>query len=75
MSKPKNDKPLTISDQLRAILQADGRTAYAIGQQADVDPGVISRFIQGERSLRLETVDRIATALGLALTVGAQRDD
>lgn len=71
MSKGKSGKPATISDQLRAILQADGRTAYAIGQQAGVDPGVISRFMQEERSLRLETVNRIAAALCLTL----RRDD
>ena len=43
-------------------------THYAIGKAAGVDPGVISRFMVGERTRRLETVDRLAAALGLRLT-------
>ena len=35
-------KPTTISGQLRTAIKASGRTAYAIGQQAGVDPGVIT---------------------------------
>jgi Helix-turn-helix domain len=68
MSKRKPADPPTISDRLRHAITASGLTHYAIGKAAGVDPGVISRFTTGERTLRLETVDRIAAALGLRLT-------
>src|SRR4051812_38227676 len=63
----------TLSYQLREIIDARGLTAYATGQKAGVDPGVISRFMTGHRDIRLETADRLATALGLRLVEVANR--
>jgi transcriptional regulator with XRE-family HTH domain len=65
-----NPKPLeeTVSEQLRSIIRSDGRTAYAIGKAAKVDPGVIARFMSGERSLTLYTLDKLAPVLGLKLS-------
>jgi hypothetical protein len=57
----------TISHQLREAVLADGRTAYALGQAAGIDPGVIQRFLNQERGLTLDTVDRLALALNLRL--------
>ena len=42
-------------------------TAYTLGRQAGVDPGVISRFLTGQRDIRLATADRLAQALSLQL--------
>ncbi len=53
--------------QLREIVEARGLTAYALGKRAGVDPGVVSRFLTGERDIRLETADRLAAVLGLRL--------
>jgi predicted transcriptional regulator len=66
-TKPKPATPLTISDQLRAIIADSGKTAYAVGKLADVDPGVVQRFLTGERDLRVATLDKIAEALRLRL--------
>jgi hypothetical protein len=60
-------KPTTISEQLRKAMERDGRTAYMLGKLSGVDPGVIARFMQGKRDIRLETVDRIASVLDLVL--------
>jgi hypothetical protein len=68
MGKRKTLDQETINVQLKQAIAASGLTHYAIGKAAGVDPGVISRFTTGERTLRLETVDRIAAALGLRLT-------
>ena len=68
MPKRKPAGPPTISDQFRSAIIASGLTRYAIGKAAGVDPAVTSRFVSGERTLRLETVDRIAAVLGLRLT-------
>ena len=39
----------TLSYQLREMIEARGVTAYTLGRQAGVDPGVISRFLTGQR--------------------------
>lgn len=57
----------TLSYQLRELVEARGLSAYALGRLADVDPGVVSRFLTGERDIRLETADRLASALQLRL--------
>jgi hypothetical protein len=71
MGKRGTKAATTISDQLRQAIAASGLTHYAIGKLADVDPGMISRFVTGG-TLRLTTVDKLAAALGLRLTEGEQ---
>jgi hypothetical protein len=66
-TKPKPATPLTISDQLRVIIADSGKTAYAVGKLADVDPGMVQRFLTGERGLRVATLDKIAGAMRLRL--------
>jgi transcriptional regulator with XRE-family HTH domain len=58
---------------LREIIEARGLTAYAAGRLADVDPGVVSRFMTGERDIRMDTADRLASALGLRLVELARK--
>jgi plasmid maintenance system antidote protein VapI len=65
---------MTISDQLRAAIQNSGKTAYAVAKVAGVDPGVVQRFVKGERGLTLDTVDRLAAALNLELSERRQND-
>jgi transcriptional regulator with XRE-family HTH domain len=59
----------TVGHQLRQAITEDGRTAFALGRDAEVDPGMIQRFLNGERGLTLATVDKLALALGLRLTI------
>jgi transcriptional regulator with XRE-family HTH domain len=56
-----------LSAQLRDIIESRGLTAYGLGKSADVDAGVIQRFLSGERDIRMETADRLAIALGVRL--------
>lgn len=63
----------TLSYQLRELIDARGLTAYALGQQSGVDPGVVQRFLKGERDIRLETADRLAWSLGLRLVEVARK--
>ncbi len=62
----KRKKPPTISEQLReAIAKAD--SAYDLAREAGVDRSVLSRFINGKRTITLDTVDRLAEVLKLRL--------
>jgi hypothetical protein len=62
-----------VSYQLREAILASGSTAYRLGQSAGVDPGIIQRFVNDERSLTLPTLDRVALALGLRLVETGRR--
>jgi ribosome-binding protein aMBF1 (putative translation factor) len=56
-----------ICDQLRRAISKSGETYYALAQRSGVDAVVISRFVNSERDLRLETAEKLAAALGLEL--------
>ena len=66
-TKQETTEPKTISDQLREIIKASGRTGYEMAKESGVDAGRISRFLRGERSLQLDAVDKLAPVLGLQL--------
>ncbi len=58
---------------MREIIEARGLTAYGAARLAGVDPGVVSRFLTGERDIRLGTADRLASAMGLRLVELARK--
>jgi transcriptional regulator with XRE-family HTH domain len=67
MGKRGTDRPPTISERLKLAMEASGLTPYALAKASGVNASAIQRFLHGERSLKLESVDRIAAALGLDL--------
>jgi transcriptional regulator with XRE-family HTH domain len=60
-------KHQTINDALKAAIKASGLTFYAVAKLAECSPGQVSRFMSGERDLRLGTASAIAAALRLEL--------
>lgn len=56
-----------ISDALRAAIHASSKSVYQICKEAGISPIVISRFLSGERDIRLATADRLARVLGIAV--------
>lgn len=63
----------SISYQLREIIESRDMTPYAVGTASGVDPGILSRFLRGERGMQIDTLDRVAGALGLRLVEVAKR--
>lgn len=57
--------PTPFSDALRAAVKADGRSLYAIAKAADVSLQMLTRWLNGERGLRLDSADKLAAALGV----------
>jgi hypothetical protein len=55
-----------ITDQLRKAITKSGKSCYALGLTTGLRPEVISRFLRGERDLRMETAAKLAKALGLS---------
>ena len=56
-----------IDADLRAAIVESGLTHYRIAKDAGVSPDVITRFVTGERDIRLGTAAKVAAALGLEL--------
>ena len=55
-----------ISEKLRAAA-AEAESSRALALAAGIDPASLRRFVNGERSLRLDKADRLAEALGFEL--------
>jgi transcriptional regulator with XRE-family HTH domain len=56
-----------VSEQLRAAIVESGLSLQELGRSAGVAASVLSRFVRGERTLKLATVDRLCVALGYGL--------
>jgi len=58
-----------ISAALADAIQASGMTHYAIAKAAGIRPQMLDYFMRGERSLSLETLDKLAPVLAMKLMV------
>ncbi len=59
--------PHPLSEALKRAIQESGKSVYQIAQDSGVSQIVISRFLSGERDIRMATVDRLAGVLGITL--------
>ncbi|MBX9585239.1 MAG: helix-turn-helix domain-containing protein [Gemmataceae bacterium] len=59
--------PPTISDALRAAIAGSGLSLLAIERATGVQRASLSRFVRGERSLRLDLADKLAVYFNLQL--------
>jgi plasmid maintenance system antidote protein VapI len=74
MGAARNDRRgATYGDQLREAVALSGESLYAIARRAGVPRNVLARFVTRERSLTLESFERLGAALGLRLIGGAAR--
>jgi ribosome-binding protein aMBF1 (putative translation factor) len=64
---PQEPIPDSLSEALKRAIQESGRTVYQIAKEAQVSQIMISRFLSGERDIRMATADKLANALGLKL--------
>jgi hypothetical protein len=62
-----------VSDQLRRFIADEPGSLEALGREAGVSGPVLSRFAGGLRGLTLDSVDKIAGALGLRLVQTRRR--
>lgn len=56
-----------LSEILKQAIQSSDKSVYQICKEAGVSQIVVSRFLSGERDIRLATADRLAKALGLTM--------
>lgn len=55
-----------------AEIERQGLTGYAIGKKAGIPLSTVHRFLDGENSPTIATLEAIAKALGLAIEVRSQ---
>ena len=60
-------KKNTISDQLRAAVEASPMSRYEICKQTGLDKGLLSRFVHGESGLSFRSLDTLCELLKLEL--------
>jgi ribosome-binding protein aMBF1 (putative translation factor) len=66
--KPKPPQPKTEGPITKAIVRALRRrkwSVYQLIQKAEVNPDPVYRWANGSRTLTLDTVERLVSALGL----------
>lgn len=64
----------TIAEQLRDYIRKCGKSLNALANESNVDSGLLSRFMRGERTMTLNVVERIAVCLNLCLRIDDPRD-
>ena len=59
---------LTLTDALRAAIEQSGITRYQIAKDTGLNQAVLCRFVHNEKSLNLDSADKLAAYLGLRMT-------
>lgn len=67
MAKRSSRRVTLLRDELRSLIDADGRSRYEICRAADIDQASMSRFMAEKQDLSLGAAERLATVLGLTL--------
>jgi len=57
----------TLSDALRDAIRESGMTQDAIAREVDISAGIISRFMRAERSMTLDTAEKLCAYFKLEL--------
>lgn len=70
MAKKKPAATMGIADRIRSVIESRGLTPYAVSKAAGLDPSVLCRFLARERTLSLESAERLFTCLDLRVEEG-----
>jgi transcriptional regulator with XRE-family HTH domain len=62
--------PSSLSEALKRAIRESDKTEYQLAKDAEVSQIIVSRFLTGERDIRMATADKLAKVLGLKLGAG-----
>ena len=68
---PETPIPNCLSEALKQAIQDSEMTVYQIARKARVSQIIISRFLSGQRDIRMATADKLAGVLGMKLVAGS----
>ena len=63
----------TMTEALKNAIARDGRTAADIATAGGVNKGQLSRFMRAQRSMTLDTADKVCEALGVDVRLVKRR--
>src|SRR4051794_1642106 len=66
-------RPSTFTDQIRDVIKRSGISRYAISKRTGIDQAALCRFMQGQRGLTTDTLDRLAPELDLMVETRTER--
>lgn len=58
-----------ILDELKRRIQASGKSRYALSKQTGIEESALSRFMAGTRGLSIDSIEKLAEALDLELSL------
>lgn len=58
-----------LMDAMRRAVKVSGKTRYRIAKESGVSAGQLSRLVNGERGMTVDTIERLADYLGLQITI------
>jgi len=59
---------MSLTQQLHEAIAGSGVTLYRVAKDTGIPYAVVHRFARGERSINLETADKLADFFGMHLT-------
>ena len=65
---------MAIDDDIRAALDACSRSRYSLAREMGVAESTLSRFLHGERGLKVAKLHHLADLLGLEIVVRPKED-
>lgn len=60
-------KQTSFMELIRRTIKADGRSLYRLAKDSGVNVAILQRVMAGERSMVLDTAERVCRAIGLDL--------
>ena len=63
----------SFTDQMRQAIRDSGLSQYAIWKACGIDKGNLSRFMKGQGGLGLELLDRIASLIGMTVSLKSKK--
>ena len=70
--KPKH---VPLDKLLKDAVRASGITMYRIAERAGITGPMLSRFMDGKRTIKITTADKIAKVLGLTLVASDSQNN
>jgi transcriptional regulator with XRE-family HTH domain len=65
---------MTLADEIRAVMDKKGITAYKAAQETGLSQSALSRYFNGKVALSLKSIDELLDYLGYELTIRRKKN-
>ncbi|MCY2926828.1 MAG: helix-turn-helix transcriptional regulator [Planctomycetota bacterium] len=62
-------------EAIRKAINASPMSRYRLAKESGVTEAAISRLMSGERAVNVDSLEKLADALGLAITIGPKKKE